>query len=350
LNVARRVAVAVLFAAISAGVFFLGFGYGDDSFLLGGIQVNEADHEQWFAALGRACMNTVAATVYAKQGDWDSDHLWWEDEEPSVVQEIRGAKSRGLKVVLIPRVALDHAFPRNRFLWHGLILPRNDELIESWFDSYGKFLVKWGEIAEREGVDVFAVGSEMNALASTVPLAALPPLEEYYLDREKQAAKKEAYLETGGNVDAESLVIRGGERFASLESFLEAETSAHEAWADQTVFGLEGDALARLNERRRRLDVLWRRTIDAVRAVYGGVSAGLAIFLWLCAARSEWQRPGLLAALLTFGGLVVARSISWLVAGSPGALGLALHVLELAGLVLCAVALRIRAAQSVTRV
>jgi hypothetical protein len=270
LNVARWAAVAVFLAAIATGVFFLALGYGDDSFLLGGIQVNEADHEQWFEALGRAGMNTVAATVYAKQGDWDTDHLWWEDQEPSVVQEIRGAKSRGLKVVLIPRVALDHAFPRNRFLWHGLILPRSDELIESWFESYGKFLVKWGEIAEREGVDVFAVGSEMNALASTGPLAALPPLEEYYLDREKQVAKKEAYLETGGSIDAGSLVVRGGERFESLESFLEAETSAHEAWADQAAFGLEGDALARLNERRRLLDGLWRRTIDAVRVVYDG--------------------------------------------------------------------------------
>jgi len=271
LNVARWAAVAVLLTAIATGVFFfLALGYGDDSFLLGGIQVNEADHEQWFEALGRAGMNTVATTVYAKQGDWDTDHLWWEDEEPSVVQEIRGAKSRGLKVVLIPRVALDHAFPRNRFLWHGQILPRSDELVESWFESYGKFLVKWAEIAEREGVDVFAVGSEMNALASTLPLAALPPLEEYYLDLEKQAAKKEAYLETGDSVDAGSLVVRGGERFESLESFLEAETSAHAAWADQTAFGLEGDALARLNERRRQLDGLWRRTIDAVRVVYDG--------------------------------------------------------------------------------
>jgi hypothetical protein len=212
-------------------------------------------------------MNTVATTVYAKQGDWDSDHLWWEDDEAGVVQEIRGAKARGLKVVLVPRVALDHAFPRNRFLWHGLILPAGDERIASWFGKYREFLVKWAVIAEREGVDIFAVGSEMNALASTRLLEEAPALEAYYLDTEKQAEKQEAYLESD---DPGDLMAPGGQRYESLESFLEAETAAHEAWASQTAFGLVDDALGRLNERRRRLARLWRETIEAVRGVYGG--------------------------------------------------------------------------------
>jgi hypothetical protein len=267
LRVARWTALAVLLAAGATGAVFLALGSGEDDFLLGGIQVNEADEELWLDAVERAGMNTVATTVYAKQGDWDTDHLWWEDDEAGVVQEIRGAKARGLKVVLIPRVALDHAFPRNRFLWHGLILPRSDEQIESWFEKYREFLVMWGEIAGREGVDVFAVGSEMNALASTRPLESAPPLEAYYLDREKQAEKREIYLESA---DPGNHVAPGGQRFESLETFLEAETAAHEAWASQTSLGLEGDALVRLNERRRRLAGLWRETIEAVRAVYDG--------------------------------------------------------------------------------
>jgi len=241
-----------------------------DDFLLGGIQVNEADHERWFDALENAGMNTVSATVYAMQGDWDTDHLWWEDEEDAVLMEIRGAKRRGLKVVLIPRVALDHAFPRNRFLWHGLIMPRTDAMIDSWFERYGAFLVKWAEVAEREGVDVLAVGSEMNALASTRPLADLPALEEYYLDPEKRATKHETYLDLAGDVGGESLELRGGERFESLEAFLDAESSALAAWAGQTAFELDGAALARINERRARLERLWRGAIEAVRGVYHG--------------------------------------------------------------------------------
>jgi hypothetical protein len=243
---------------------------GREDFLLGGIQVNEADHERWFDALESAGMNTVAATVYAMQGDWDTDHLWWEDEEDAVLMEIRGAKARGLKVVLIPRVALDHAFPRNRFLWHGLIMPRSDEAIDAWFGKYEAFLVKWAEVAEQEGVDVLAVGSEMNALASTRPLEDLPALEEYYLDTEKQTARTETYLKLAGDVGDESLRPRGGERFESLEGYLDAESAALSAWAGQTAFELDASALDRMNERRARLERLWEHAIEAVRGAYHG--------------------------------------------------------------------------------
>ena len=257
-------------AAIAIASAALVMRSGRDDFMLGGIQVNEADHGRWFEALERAGMNTVATTVYAMQGDWDTDHLWWEDEEEAVVLEIRGAKARGLKVVLISRVALDHAFPRNRFLWHGLIMPRTDALIDSWFGRYREFIVKWAEIAEREGVDVFAVGSEMNALASTVALEDHPALEEYYLDADKQAEQSEAYLDLAAEIGTDDLELRGGERFDSLETFLEAETAALQAWAGQTAFELDAEALTRLNERRARLERSWLDTIAAVRRAYGG--------------------------------------------------------------------------------
>ena len=77
----------------------------DSPFLLGGIQVNEPDHRQWTSSLQFSGMNTVEATVYAFQGNWDSDHLWWNDEEPAVLAEIRQAKSAGLHVVLVLRLA-----------------------------------------------------------------------------------------------------------------------------------------------------------------------------------------------------------------------------------------------------
>ena len=44
------------------------------SFFLGGIQVNEPDHAQWTHVLTEVGMNTVAVTIYARQGDWDSDN------------------------------------------------------------------------------------------------------------------------------------------------------------------------------------------------------------------------------------------------------------------------------------
>lgn len=131
-------------------------------FLLGGIQVNEADHQQWFRTLLGSGFDTVSITSYAKQGDWDSSNLWWDQEEPWVVEEIRGAKQAGLRVVLIPRVALDHAFPRNRFLWHGMIYPASEADVVEWFRRYREFVLRWAKVADEHDVEVLGIGSEMR--------------------------------------------------------------------------------------------------------------------------------------------------------------------------------------------
>ena len=133
-------------------------------FYLGGIQVNEPDLDHWVSALDDAGMNTVSVTAYAKQGDWDTDNLWWDDHRDGVVDEIRAAEHEGLHSVLILRVALDSAFERNRFLWHGMIQPKTDAQLDEWFDRYGRFVEEWATIAQDEGVDVLMIASEMNSL------------------------------------------------------------------------------------------------------------------------------------------------------------------------------------------
>lgn len=77
-----------------------------------------------------------------------------------------------------------------------------------------------------------------------------------------------------------------------------------------------------------------------VRAVYGGVSSGLALFLWVSASRPDWLVPGLAAQLLTFGGLALARVLSWAVAGWPGPIAHLLHAGEIVGIAAAALALR----------
>ena len=78
-------------------LFWLVFGnfLHAQTLMLGGIQVNEPDYGKWTQALQNAGMNTVSVTVYAKQGDWDSDNLWYEEAEPAVLSEIRAAKQAG---------------------------------------------------------------------------------------------------------------------------------------------------------------------------------------------------------------------------------------------------------------
>jgi hypothetical protein len=271
LTLLRRILIsAVLAAAVGAAIAILLVYFSRESFFLGGIQVNEPDHEVWFEALERSGMNTVSTTVYAKQGDWDTAHLWWEEEEPAVVREIRGAKERGLHVVLIPRVALDHAFERNRFLWHGMILPSNDDGIDAWFALYREFVLKWATLAEREDVDVFAVGSELSSLTSTIPVDAVPGLERWYLDAERQEERKRVLLGLEQKIASRYLYARGDYGFDSLDGYLDAEIRTHREWAESVTWGGGERAVERINRRRARLLGHWRELIAGVRQVYRG--------------------------------------------------------------------------------
>ena len=239
-------------------------------FLLGGIQVNEPDHDRWIGALKASGMNTVEATVYAFQGDWDSDHLWWNDEEPAVLAEIRAAKGAGLHVVLVLRLALDHTFERNRFLWHGQVMPDSDAGIDSWFAQYTRFALKWARIAEREGVDVLALGSEMKELTATVPLNRAAQIRRYHGFRFYQKFLRKRALKFADELTERHFWTRGYPNYKTLDSFLQARHEANMIWARKANLRPGGRTLKRLNTRRRLLLDHWRSLIARTREVYGG--------------------------------------------------------------------------------
>ncbi len=239
------------------------------TFFLGGIQVHEASHEGWFDALKAQSMNTVQVTDYAKQGDWDTDHMWWDEEAPWVLEEIRGAKQRGLAVAFVCRVALDHSHARNEFLWHGMIRPKTDEQLASWFEQYTRFVVKWAETAEREGVDVFMIGSELNVLATTLPATEPPGLEEYFLNAEKQAARRAQVLAQETLIAQRHLETPEREGFASVDDYIDARIATEKAWAE-TVTGGNVESLTTINRKRALLGDHWSALIAKVRAVYSG--------------------------------------------------------------------------------
>ena len=260
----------VTLIAVPAALIALLVWPSNRGFYLGGIQVNEADHTRWVERLEAVGMNTVAVTVYAKQGDWDSGNLWWEEEEPGVVAEIRTAREHGLEVILVLRVALDHAFERNKFFWHGMIMPATNPELAEWFRRYRRFVRQWAEIAELEGVAVLAVGSEMNSLTSTIRVDELPALEEYWADEEKVAGENEKLLRHGGEVERRHLTVRGFPASESLDLHLDERSAAHAGWARQVSFLDHTDHLERINARRRRIEAEWRGLIGAVRSVYSG--------------------------------------------------------------------------------
>lgn len=268
----RRVRIWLAFTAVMlVGCRGCGPSEPPSTFLLGGIQINEPVHEEWVEALQRHGMNTVSVTVYAKQGDWDSPHLWWSAQEPAVVSEIETAKAAGLKVVLILRIALDHAFERNRFMWHGMIHPMGPEALDAWFERYETFVLLWADRAQALGVDVLGVGSELSSLTSTRPVEAIPQLHRYYLDAEAQGRAHNELLKYGDRIEPRHWAALGGAEYDTLVGFLQMRSAVWRDWAARTL-GAGDDAvrLRRHNARRAHIDARWRALIKKVRAVFQG--------------------------------------------------------------------------------
>ena len=260
----------IFFVMIIASIcLFPPIGFSEP-FFLGGIQVNEPDPEKWVLALKQEQMNTIAVTTYSYQGDWDTDQLSFKKENPGLINEIRAAKKHGLHVVLILRTALDHAYPKNKFLWHGLIMPKTDDMLESWFKKYTEFALHWAKIAQGEGVDILGIASEMNILTSTLSVDAIPKLQDWYLDRLKQQKMKGRLLKHNDVIEEQHLWVRGHENYSNYETFLTDKQLAHESWARQTAFFDDENSVARINERRQKLDRLWRSLIAHVRNIYHG--------------------------------------------------------------------------------
>lgn len=269
--------VASIALALVAGALVACAG---EPFYLGGIQVNEPDLEHWVESLDAAGMNTVSVTDYAKQGDWDSANLWWDDDRSGELAEIRAAEAEGLHTVLILRVALDHAFERNRFLWHGMIQPESEDELAEWFERYGRFVEEWARAAEEEGVDLLMVASEMNSLTSTVRVDDVPELEAYFLNDEQQATRRADYLASAGEVDTRHLWTRSGTTYDSLADYLDDRIAIERAWAEQVTGGVgsgddaraldPGERVAAVNARRALLERYWTELVARVRTVYDG--------------------------------------------------------------------------------
>jgi hypothetical protein len=255
-----------------------GAAASEPTFFVGGIQVHEADHEHWARTLAGAGLNTVAVTVYAKQGLWNKAHLWWEDDEPAVLDEIRAARSAGLHVVLILRVAVDHAFEENRFIWHGMIMPDSHDEIRAWFDRYTRFVVKWARIAEHEGVDVLGVGSEMRALAATRPVTRYGNLRNYYGRSWYERLRRKRAREFADQIEARHLWVRGYPNYATLDEFLDARFELTRTWADEVFLRRGWRTLDRINERRRLILDCWTRLIAETRRDYHGLLSYAANF------------------------------------------------------------------------
>ena len=76
-----------------------------------------------------------------------------------------------------------------------------------------------------------------------------------------------------------------------------------------------------------------------IRAFYGGLEIGLAVFLFACAAMGAWIKPGLLAAGLACAGPALGRTVGLLLDGRPKSVIFTILAVEVASAVVVAIAL-----------
>lgn len=243
-------------------------------FMLGGIQINEPDQTAWAQTLATNGFNTMHITIYARQYVWNSRELDVKPVDDGTIQKIRAAHDAGLRVALILRIDLDHAFTENRFLWHGLILP-SPENLHPWFDRYAQFVRQWADVCEREGVEFLGLGSEMNAITATRPIDALPGLENYYLDAPQQVLLRQSMIDSADAVPGELIRAPGDATpVDNLREFMSDRDRALYDWAAAVTFAdgelTEPQRIEKINHRRAELLSRWRGVIAEVRSRFTG--------------------------------------------------------------------------------
>ncbi len=79
-------------------------------------------------------------------------------QDADVRRWIRQAREAGLSVMLFPILNIER---RRAGEWRGKLAPSDPD---RWWSSYGKFILRYADIAQQEGVDIFSVGSELLSL------------------------------------------------------------------------------------------------------------------------------------------------------------------------------------------
>ncbi len=133
-------------------------------FIGAGMQIQRVDwidrYRQSIDEIAAVGGDTVLLVVDARQENGSSSRIYLDMRMTPTPDQlsalIRHAKSRNLRVILMPIVLLDA--PRSLNEWRGTLKPVN---WEDWFNSYRDMLTHFAWIAEGNGVDVLVIGSEL---------------------------------------------------------------------------------------------------------------------------------------------------------------------------------------------
>jgi len=100
---------------------------------------------------------TVALVPFMRQNSPAAEEVVPSDAvtDEQLIAGIRQVKKAGLRVILKPQILVENG-------WAGEIKPRHEAGWKNWFESYAGRLLHYAEIAEREGAEIFVVGTELK--------------------------------------------------------------------------------------------------------------------------------------------------------------------------------------------
>lgn len=91
---------------------------------------------------------------------FDGSRGLWGETDDGLVKTAAMAKAKGIKTLLKPHVWVRHGE------WQGDIAMPTDDAWRQWFASYESFIVHYAKLAEANGIEALAVGTELAKTTS----------------------------------------------------------------------------------------------------------------------------------------------------------------------------------------
>jgi hypothetical protein len=120
--------------------------------------------EKEFVSLLKCNVNWISQTPFAFQRDakasslstnFSSDRVWWGESDEGISKTTQLARKSGIKTLLKPHIWVGKS-------WPGDIEMKSDTSWQRWFRLYENFIVHYAELAEKNKIEIFCVGTELH--------------------------------------------------------------------------------------------------------------------------------------------------------------------------------------------
>jgi hypothetical protein len=120
--------------------------------------------EKEFSALLKCNVNWISQTPFAFQRNanvsplftnFSSDHVWWGESDEGISKTTELARKAGIKTLLKPHIWVGKG-------WPGDIEMKSDTAWQKWFSNYEKFIVHYAQLAEKNKIEIFCIGTELH--------------------------------------------------------------------------------------------------------------------------------------------------------------------------------------------